>query len=270
MDEQAQSFLDLALKICDEADAVSLEFFRAGVTARRKVDQSFVTDADLRVETLARQRIGAAFPGHGIVGEEFGADEERPSGVRWYVDPIDATHNFMRGIPVFATLLAVEDAAGMAAAAVSAPAIGARWHAVRGGGAWRQDTFRGKVLPDEAPRRLAVSSIERLEDAQIVTSSGVELVLDPTVPGFVRTAGRAWRERGFGDFWGYTLVAEGAAEAMIEIGMHAWDLAPMQLLIDEAGGRLTDLQGVRTIHGAGAIASNGRFHDQLVRELASP
>src|SRR4051794_32069329 len=206
MAEQAESFLDLALRICDEADAVSLEFFRAGVTARRKLDESFVTDAELRVETLARDRIGAAFPGHGIVGEEFGADVERPSGVRWYIDPIDATHNFMRGIPVFATLLAIEDPAGMAAAAVSAPALGARWHAVRGGGAWRQDTFRGKVLGDEPPRRLSVSSVARLEEAQIVTSSGVDLARDGTVPGFVRTAGRAWRERGFGDFWGYALV----------------------------------------------------------------
>src|SRR6478609_7602652 len=135
MAEQAQSFLDLALSICDEADAISLEFFRAGVTARRKQDQSFVTDADLRVETLARERIGAAFPDHGIVGEEFGADPARPSGLRWYIDPIDATHNFMRGIPVFATLLAVEDGDGMVAGMISAPALGARWHAIRDGGA---------------------------------------------------------------------------------------------------------------------------------------
>ena len=168
MAEQAQSFLDLALSICDEADAVSLAFFRAGVTARRKQDNSFVTDADLRVETLARERIGAAFPDHGIVGEEFGADAERTSGVRWFVDPIDATHNFMRGIPVFATLLAVEDGAGMVAAAISAPALGARWHAIRGGGAWRQATFRGRALADEPPRLLTVSAIDRLEDAQIL------------------------------------------------------------------------------------------------------
>src|SRR3954470_22155542 len=270
MAESPQSFLDLALSICDEADAISLEFFRAGVTARRKQDNSFVTDADLRVESLARERIAAAFPDHGIVGEEFGADAERPSGVRWFVDPIDATHNFMRGIPVFATLLAVEDATGMVAATVSAPALGARWHAVRGGGAWRQATFRGTALPDEPPRRLAVSAIDRLEDAQILSSSSLDLVREPATPGFVRTAGRAWRDRGFGDFWGYALVAEGAAEAMIEIGMHSWDLAPMQLLLEEAGGRLTDLDGVPTIHGAGAIGSNGRFHDQLVRELAIP
>jgi histidinol-phosphatase len=268
MAEQDRSFLDLCLAICDEADTVSLPLFRAGVTARRKRDRSFVTDADLRIETLARERITDAFPEHGIVGEEFGADAEQPSGVRWYIDPIDATHNFMRGIPVFATLLAVEDVAGMAAAAVSAPALGARWYAIRGGGAWRQSTFRGAVLEDEPPRRMSVSSIERLEDAQIVTSSSLELALDRTVPGFMSTAGRAWRERGFGDFWGYTLVAEGAAEAMIEVGMHSWDLAPMLLLLEEAGGRLTDLNGVRTINGAGAIASNGRFHEQLVKDLA--
>src|SRR4051812_29910199 len=219
MDDDPQSFLDLALAICDEADAVSLGAFRSGLSARRKVDRSFVTDADLRVETLARERIGAAFPGHAIVGEEFGADEEDTSAVRWYVDPIDATHNFMRGIPVFATLLAVEDASGMVAAAVSAPALGARWHAVRGGGAWRRTTFRGKPLADEPPHQLAVSSIDRLEDAQIVTSSSAELAVDPSVPGYVSTASRAWRERGFGDFWGYALVAEGAAEVMVEVGM---------------------------------------------------
>src|SRR3954468_11102523 len=174
MAESPQSFLDLALSICDEADAVSLEFFRAGVTARRKQDDSFVTDADLRVESLARERIAAAFPDHGIVGEEFGADAGRPSGGRWFIDPIDATHNFMRGIPVFATLLAVEDGTGIVAATVSAPALGARWHAVRGGGAWRRTTFRGKPLADEPPHQLAVSSIDRLEDAQIVTSSSAE------------------------------------------------------------------------------------------------
>src|SRR3954469_14759640 len=264
MDDDPQSFLDLALAICDEADAVSLGAFRSGLSARRKVDRSFVTDADLRVETLARERIGAAFPGHAIVGEEFGADEEDTSAVRWYVDPIDATHNFMRGIPVFATLLAVEDSDGMVAATISAPALGARWHAIRGGGAWRQTTFRGTVVADEPPRRLAVSSVDRLEDAQIVTSSSLDLTLDRTIPGWVSTASRAWRERGFGDFWGYALVAEGAAEAMIEVGMHSWDLAPLQLLLAEAGGLLTDLQGVPTVHGAGAIGSNGRFHDQLV------
>jgi histidinol-phosphatase len=269
MAEEGRPFLDLALAICGDADAISLDFFRAGVTARRKQDRSFVTDADLRIETLARERIGAAFPGHGIVGEEFGADPEQRSGVRWYIDPIDATHNFMRGIPVFATLLAVEDADGMVAAAVSAPALGARWHATRGGGAWKRTTFRGAVVDDEPPRRLAVSSIDRLEDAQIVTSSSLELVLDPTVPGFRSTAARAWRERGFGDFWGYTLVAEGAAEVMFEVGMHSWDIAPMLLLVEEAGGRLTDLDGTRTIHGKGAIASNGRFHDQLVKDLSA-
>jgi histidinol-phosphatase len=269
MAEAAREFLDLALSICDEADTVSLEFFRAGVTARRKLDDSFVTDADLRVETIARDRIGAAFPDHAIVGEEFGADAERASGVRWYVDPIDATHNFMRGIPVFATLLAVEDATGIVAATVSAPALGARWHAVRGGGAWRQTTFRGRVVPDDDPRRLSVSTIDRVEDAQILTSSSLDLMRDHETPGYVATAGRAWRDRGFGDFWGYALVAEGAAEAMIEVGMNAWDLAPMMLLLEEAGGRLTDVQGVRTIHGSGAIGSNGRFHDQLVADLAT-
>ncbi len=101
-----------------------------------------------------------------------------------------------------------------------------------------------------------------------MTSSSLELSVDQAVPGFTSTASRAWRERGFGDFWGYVLVAEGAAEAMIEVGMRVWDLAPMQLLLEEAGGRLTDLQGVRTIQGAGAIGSNGRFHEQLVRDLA--
>jgi histidinol-phosphatase len=268
MAEHARSLLEVALAICDEADAVSLELFRTGVTARRKQDSSFVTDADLRIETLARERIGAAFPDHGIVGEEFGTGGDPASGIRWYIDPIDATHNFMRGIPVFATLLAVEDADGMLAAAVSAPALGARWYAARGEGSWRQATFRGAVLDDELPRRLAVSSVDRIEDAHIVTSSTVELALDRSLPGFLPTVARAWRERGFGDFWGYTFVAEGVADAMIEVGMNAWDLAPLQLLVEEAGGRFTDLEGVRTIHGRGAIASNGPLHDQLVRDLA--
>jgi histidinol-phosphatase len=254
--------LALALEICQRADAISLERYRAGVTARRKEDRSFVTEADVRIEEMAREQIRQQFPGHAIVGEELGSDTS--PGPRWYIDPIDGTHNFMRGVPVFATLVAYEDEEGMRAAAVSAPALGERWYAARGAGAWRRSTVRGAVLADEPPRRLRASGIDRIEDAQILYSSGIEVALRGPLPGFASTVLAAWRERGFGDFWGYVLVAAGAAEAMVEVGMHSWDLAPMQLLLDEAGGRLTDLEGTRTIHGDGALATNGVLHDRLL------
>jgi histidinol-phosphatase len=260
---ELDAWLRLAHEACDEADAIAGSAFRRDLEISTKPDRTLVTQADTAIERAIRGRIAAAYPDHGLVGEEYGT-EVADAPTRWYIDPIDGTHNFVRGVPLFGTLLAVERDGELQAAVLSAPALRERWWARRGGGAWA----RGGA-GDGAPRRIRVSQVAAIEDAQVLYGSGREIAASGRAPGFEALLDAAWRERGFGDFWGYALVAEGAAEAMIEVGMHSWDLAPMQLLLAEAGGLLTDLQGVPTIHGAGAIGSNGRFHEQLVRDLAA-
>lgn len=261
-----RGWLDLAFELCDDADGVSMAHFRHDLRIEAKPDRSFVTQADTQIEVAIRQRIRAAFPDHGLVGEEYG-EETSASGFRWFIDPIDGTHNFMRGIPVFATLLALEHDSEIVLGVVSAPALGSRWYAWQGGGAWGIDTATRGAGGAAAPRRLRVSGVRRLEDSQLLYSSPTDVTASGILPGFTATLQRVWRERGFGDFWGYTLVAEGAAEGMVEAGMKSWDLAPMKVLLTEAGGRLTDLDGVPTIHGAVAIGSNGLLHEDLLGSL---
>jgi histidinol-phosphatase len=248
-----------AVSLLDETDALVVRHLGSGLQVIRKPDRTLVTQADLEVETLLRERIGLAFPHHGVVGEEF--DDEAGDGeTRWIIDPIDGTHNLVRGIPVFATLLAVEREGELLAAAVSAPALARRWHAARGAGATVRDLL--------GERPLRVSAIERIGDAQVVWS-GMRALEEAGHGAAVRAiAGAAWRDRGFGDFWGYMLVAEGAAEAMIEVGPTIWDLAAPALIVREAGGRLTDFAGNDSYAGPQALASNGRLHQALVELLA--
>lgn len=258
-----RAWLDEALSLSDAADQISMRHFRHDLRIETKPDRTLVTQADREIEQSVRAHIRATFPDHGIVGEEFG-EERRDATFRWYIDPIDATNNYLRGIPVFATLIALERDGEAVVGAVSAPALGTRWYAWAGGGSWAVDS-RSRA----APRRLRVSGVSRIEDAQLLTSSPSDPTLNAQLPGLAATLRRAWRERGFGDFWGYALVAEGTAEAMIELGVHSWDLGPMLLLLEEAGGRLTDFEGRRTIHGRSAIASNGVLHAQLMSDLGA-
>jgi len=248
-----------ALELLDETDAIVLRHLAGGLTVKAKADATLVTQADTEVETRIRERIAAAFPEHGVLGEEFGA-EAGASGTRWIVDPIDGTHNMVRGIPVFGTLLAVEEDGELVAAAISAPAMARRWHAVRGEGAVARDHL--------GERQIHVSAIDRLEEAQLLTSGIAPLERAGFGPALSRLTATAWRDRGFGDFWGYMLVAEGAAEMMLEIGPTLWDLAAPSLIVREAGGRLTDFAGRASHAGPQALASNGRLHDQLVTALA--
>lgn len=262
-------WMKLALELCDDADAIALSHFRRDLRIETKPDRSFVTEADQAIEAAIRRRIEAAHPDHGLVGEEYG--EDRGSArLRWYIDPIDATHNFMRGIPIFGTLLALEEVGEIVLAVMSAPALGSRWLAWRGGGAWATDRLSGGVHELASARRLHVSGIRRLEEAQLLYSPPGEGDTAAWAPGLDETLRTVWRSRGFGDFWSYALVAEGAAEGMVEEGMHSWDLAPAMVIVEEAGGRLTDLDGNRTIHGRGALASNGALHDALLLSLVNP
>jgi histidinol-phosphatase len=258
-DVELRGWVDAALGWCDAADEIALRHFRANPVTTRKPDRSFVTEADTAVERLIRARIADAFPDHGVVGEELGSDAAGAS-VRWFVDPIDGTHNYLRGVPIFATLLGVERDGELQAGVISAPAMGGRWFAWRGGGAWGAGRFAGVGL-DGAPRRLRVTAITDLAEAQVVYAGTQDVIAGGEAPGFEGLLRAAWRERGFGDFWGYSLVAEGAAEVMVEVGLSIWDAAAPVVLVEEAGGRVTDFAGRRIFDGGTTLATNGVIHE---------
>jgi histidinol-phosphatase len=248
-----------ALGLLDETDAIVLRHLRGGLDVRTKADSTLVTQVDTEVETLIRERIRAAYPTHGVLGEEFGSDAG-DGETRWIIDPIDGTNNLVRGIPVFGTLLAVERAGELAAAANSAPALSRRWHAARGAGA--------TVLDPVGERSIRVSAIDRLQEAQLLTSGLRPMEAAGYGQAMERLRTVAWRDRGFGDFWSYMLVAEGAADVTLEIGVRAWDLAAPALIVEEAGGRLTDFDGGSTYQGPQALATNGLLHAAVIAELA--
>jgi histidinol-phosphatase len=259
-DAELRGWVEAALRWCDAADAVAMRYFRRELDARRKPDQTFVTVADTSVERLIRDRIADEFPHHGVLGEELG--EESPDAeVRWFVDPIDGTHNFLRGIPVFGTLVAAQRDGEMQAAVISAPALHGRWYAWRGGGAWAIDH-------GEPARRVHVSAIDSLAEAQVLYGGSADIEASGRGPGFRDLVASVWRERGLGDFWGYALLAEGAAEAMIEVDLSIWDIAAPSLLVEEAGGRMTDFEGRRILDGGTILATNGVLHDTVRSVLA--
>ncbi len=262
---EAESWLEFARSCADAADEIALRHFRRDLQIQAKPDHTYVTQADREVEELIRGRIADSFPGHGIVGEEYGT-EAADAEFRWYVDPIDGTHNYMRGIPLFGTLLALERDGEIQIGVASAPAIGQRWHARRGGGTW---VVGGPANPPE-PRRLRVSAIDRLDEAQVLFRSLTDMEASRVPAGFHRVIRSAWRERGFGDFWGYTLVADGVAEVMLEQGLHPWDLAAPSILVEEAGGRITDFDGRRSFDRGEGFASNGLLHEAVLEALTEP
>lgn len=243
--------LRFAMECCDVADAITMRHFGGDQPAQRKPDGTLVTEADVAVERSLRERIVDAYPTHGILGEEL--DREPGDGdSRWIIDPIDSTHNFVRGISVFATLLAFERAGEVQLGIISAPAMGQRWHAARGAGAF------------DRSRRLQVSTVGRLDEAQVFYASRTAFVHVGKQRGFDAVVDGAWRDRGFGDFWGYALVAEGSGEAMLEPELMPWDLAAPLVIVEEAGGRLTDFAGRRTYEGGNAVASNGLLHEEIL------
>jgi histidinol-phosphatase len=257
--------VEVALAACDEADAISLASFRRTIGIETKPDASYVTEADTAVERAVRERITARFPGHGLVGEEYG-EAPSESGRRWIIDPIDGTHNYMRGVPIYATLLALEIDQRLVLGVVSAPALHRRWFSWKGGGAWAVDTAPGGWDPASAAR-LSVSSIDRLDQASVVYSSYPGIMDSGWAPGFGSLLRQVWRDRGLGDFYGYMLVAEGAAEAMAEAELKTWDLAGPRAVLEEAGARLSDLRGGDEMPAHGVLASNGHLHEALLEAL---
>lgn len=256
---ELRSWLEVAQDACDAADDIARRYFRRDLTIETKPDRTFVTQADTSIERLIRERLADAFPDHGLVGEEYGV-ESGDASVRWYIDPIDGTHNFIRGVPLFGTLLGVERDGELQASVMSAPALDERWWAHRGGGAWARDRS------GEA-RRIRVSEIDRLEDSHLLYGSGRDIIESGLAPGFEDLLRASWRDRGFGDFWGYALVAEGAAEAMIEVELKTWDAAAPTVIVEEAGGRVTDYGGHRDIAAGTIVASNGRLHETVLERL---
>jgi histidinol-phosphatase len=246
--------LELALSLVDIADTITLARFLAeDLAVETKPDLTPVSEADHAVEQAVRERLAEVRPGDSIVGEEFGVS----AGVgerRWIIDPIDGTKNYVRGIPVWATLLALQDGEEITVGVASAPAISRRWWAARGHGAFADDGLDG------GPRRLAVSAVRELADAQLCFP-GLDGWGGPHgLDGLIELAGRCWRSSGFGDFWSYMLIAEGAADITCEPIVSLWDLAAPQIIVEEAGGRFSDLRGVRTAAGGNAIATNGPLH----------
>jgi histidinol-phosphatase len=237
-----QPDLAFALELADVADAITLERFQAAdLHVETKPDLTPVSEADRAVEEALRARIARERPSESVLGEEEGGE----SG-DWVIDPIDATKNYVRGIPVFATLIALEGRV----AVVSAPALGKRWWASRGEGAFADG------------RPLRVSGVSRIEDAVLTFTSP-----RGHGPGFHRLAERSWAPRGFGDFWQYMLLAEGAVDLCVESVANHWDLAAPKLIVEEAGGRFTDLRGVDTATGGDCLASNGLLHAEALGEL---
>jgi histidinol-phosphatase len=242
--------LTLALAMADEADRLTLAHaLRHDLRIETKPDMTPVTEADQATERLLRDMLAAQRPDDSIVGEEYGGDAE--TGRRWILDPIDGTKNYVRQVPVWATLIALANDESIDVGVVSAPALGRRWWAARGYGAWT-------VGPESPrPRRLAVSSVASLADASFSFS-------DPQ--GWDRRAldslvERVWRTRAYGDFWSHMLVAEGAVDVAAEIGLELYDFAALVPVVEEAGGRFTTLE---TPGGAMALTTNAAILDEVL------
>ncbi|MDQ3937700.1 MAG: histidinol phosphatase [Chloroflexota bacterium] len=258
-DRDPAALLRFAHELIDQTDTILLRHFTGEIAATEKADASLVTAADTEVESLLRARLSDAFPGHGLVGEEYGT-EPGAGDARWIIDPLDATHNFVRGIPVFATLLALERDGELVLGIVSAPAMHQRWSGAAGKGAL--------VRVDGRELAIRVSSVAMLSEAQLCFSSLRLLDEVRLVDGWRAAVRSSWRDRGFGDFWGHMLVAQGSAEAMLEHGVSVWDLAAPAAILRQAGGRMTDLSGRPSWTGPGVLTSNGLLHDALLAVLS--
>jgi histidinol-phosphatase len=249
-----RSRYETAVDAAARAGRHALRYFDGPFAVETKADLSPVTVADREAETLLREALTTAFPGDGFLGEEFG-DTPGSTGYRWILDPIDGTRSFVRGIPVWGTLVGLEYRGELIAGVVEAPALGQGWRALRGDGAWRGD------------RRLQVSAEADLKKA-LVFYSGMQWFAEAGASDiFWNLIGQTDRQRGFGDFYGFMLVAQGSGELMVEYGVHAWDVAAVAPIVEEAGGRFSTWDGGRDIHRADVLVSNGRLHEAALEIL---
>ena len=252
--------LRFAHVLADAADDITARRFRASdLRVDTKPDLTPVTDADRAAEESLRNVLSRARPRDAMLGEEFGRTGSGPRC--WVIDPIDGTKNYVRGVPVWATLIGLMDGDEVVVGVVSAPALGRRWWAARGGGAW---TGRGLTKAS----RCRVSQVARLEDASLSYSGLSGWEESGRLDGFLGLARSVWRTRAYGDFWSHVLVAEGAVDISAEPEVTLWDLAALQIVVEEAGGIFTDLAGKAAPDGGSAVCTNGLLHEQVLERLA--
>jgi len=271
-----QDDLALAHALADLADAISLDRYQAqDLVITTKPDNTPVTDADRAVETAIREALATHRHTDGLVGEEFGSDKGT-SGRYWVIDPIDGTKNFMRGVPTWATLIALVqvDAAGVEEVVVgiaSAPALARRWSAAKGHGAFVRfiagniDDVSEEFDASSSEKKISVSKVGALSDASISYSDfvGWEDRLEP----FQKMLATAWRTRGIGDFWSHMLVAEGAVDIAIEPKLAVWDMAALDIIVREAGGTFTNTAGQNGPFGGSGVSTNGLLHNAVINGL---
>jgi histidinol-phosphatase len=248
--------LRFAHVLADAADDITTRRFRAlDLRVEAKPDLTPVTDADHAAEDSLRNVLRRARPRDAVLGEEFG---RAGSGPRcWVIDPIDGTKNFVRGVPVWATLVGLMDGDKVVVGVASAPALGRRWWAARGGGAWT-----GRSLTKAS--RCRVSGVQKLADASFSYSSLPGWESGGRLDGFLELSRSVWRTRAYGDFWSHMMVAEGAVDISAEPEVSLWDLAALQVIVEEAGGAFTDLSGRATPDGGSVVATNGLLHSEVL------
>jgi len=247
--------LDVAVRAVERAGRLTLEYFRSkSLAVETKSDASPVTIADRRAEALIRSELAAAFPDDGLLGEELG-EQAGTSGRRWIVDPIDGTASFIRGVPLYGVLVGLEDHGECVVGAVAFPAIGDTLWAARGAGAFRNGG------------RARVSRAASLAEATLVSSDARPAHYGEKFGDFLRLLEASARYRGWGDCYGYALVATGRAEVMVDPLLNPWDGAALLPIVEEAGGSFSDWHGERTIYGGSGIGTTAALRDEVLRVL---
>ncbi len=252
--------LSFALSIARQAGDVALEYYRRGIDAVMKSDNTPVTAADRQCERLIREAIAREFPDDDILGEEEGETKRSLTATaarKWIIDPIDGTYNYARQVPIFSTLLALEVHGQIVAGVVHAPAMGDTFWAEKGCGAYKNG------------RRIFVSDIDDIERSQFVFGAPIRILEEGFWGGLERIVRVTYRQRAFGDYLNFGQVFEGKAEAVLEIGVKPWDLAPMKVIAEEAGGRYADLQGGSSVYTGSCLVSNGILHEQFLKLLGT-
>jgi histidinol-phosphatase len=247
--------LAFANEFAEDAAKIGLSYFGGKLQVRQKADLSPVTEADTSIEGLFREAVAGRFRGDAVLGEEGGLQGEGRDGRRWIIDPIDGTKNFADGVQVWATLIAFAIDGEPLLGLVSAPALAERYEAVRGGGA----RLNGEPI--------RVSRVDRVSRSFVLYSSLDKLLSGPRADAFRALAMEARRTRGFGDFWGHMLVARGTADVMMEEELATWDWAAASVIVREAGGEITQMDGASLAHGGSVLTTNGLMHDEMVARL---